>query len=125
VIAALDLIPDAWQTGPLNEVIMLGAVIAALGVITKMIVLPVVRWARALAIGIETAVSRLGEIPEHEDRLATIEGQLDGIAEALKPTNGDRRSISDRLDTVKQQTLANSTDLADLKTNLNRIGVLP
>lgn len=124
MFAALDLVPDAWQTGPLTEIIMLGAVIGAIGVIVKMLVLPVVRWARALAIGIETAANRLGNVPEHEDRLAAIEGQLCAIHDALKPTNGDRRSISDRLDTVKQQTIANHADLTELKTTLERIGVL-
>jgi hypothetical protein len=124
MFAALDLIPDAWQTGPLNEIIMIGAVVGALGVIVKMAVLPVVRWARALATGIETAVNRLGDVPEHEERLASIEGQLCAIHDALKPTNGDRRSISDRLDTVKQQTIQNHADLGELKTTLERIGVL-
>lgn len=124
LIAALDIIPDSWQAGPLNEIIMLGAVVAAIGAITKMMVLPVVRWARAIATGIETAVNRLADIPEHEDRLAAIEGELCAISEALKPTNGDRRSISDRLDTVKQQTIQNHRDVVALRSSLEQIGVL-
>lgn len=124
ILSALDLIPDSWQTGPLNEIIMLGAVVAALGAIFKVAVLPVIRWARALAVGIETAVNRLSEIPEHEDRLAAIEGELCAIHDALKPTNGDKRSISDRLDTVKQQTIQNHSDVNELKATLERIGVL-
>jgi hypothetical protein len=125
MFATLDLIPDAWQSGPLNEIIMIGAVVGALGVIIKMVVFPVVGWARALATAIETAVNRISDVPEHEDRLAGIDEQLCAIRDALKPTNGDRRSISDRLDTVKQQTIQNHSDLNDLKLNLERIGVLP
>jgi hypothetical protein len=115
MLAAINLIPDSWQTGPLNEIIMIGAVLAALGVVMKLIVLPVLRWLRSLALAIETAASRLAEIPNHEDRLDSMERHITEIRDALRPTNGDRRSISDRLDTVKQQTLSNSEQILELR----------
>lgn len=123
ILSALDLIPDSWQSGPLNEIIMLGAVVGALTVILRAVVLPVVRWGRAVATGLDTAVSRLADVPAHEERLAVIEGELCAIHEALRPTNGDRRSISDRLDTVKQQTADNHREIATLKAQLETIGV--
>lgn len=118
MLAALDLIPDSWQTGPLNEVVLLGAVLAALAVIGRVIVLPVWRWIRRISYGIETAVDRLSDVPIHDERIDVIEKRIEEIVEALRPTNGDRRSISDRLDTVKQQTAQNSHDIAELRRHL-------
>jgi vacuolar-type H+-ATPase subunit I/STV1 len=114
MFAALDLIPDTWQTGPLNEIIMIGAVLAALAVIGRVLVLPVWRWFRRISHGIETAVNRLSDVPVHEDRIDSIEAQIKAIHNALEPTNGDRRSISDRLDTVKYQTAQNTNKIDDL-----------
>lgn len=114
MLAALDLIPDSWQAGPLNEIIMIGAVLAALTVIGKTLVLPAWRWIRRISAGIETAVDRLSDVPVHDERLDVIERQITEIVEALRPTNGDRRSVSDRLDTVKQQTAQNAQDIAEL-----------
>jgi hypothetical protein len=119
VLSALDLIPDAWQTGPLNEIIMIGAVLAALAVIGRVLVLPVWRWVRRISSGIETAVDRLSDVPVHDERIDIIERKIEEIVEALRPTNGDRRSISDRLDTVKQQTAANSEQIRDLRQRLD------
>jgi uncharacterized membrane protein YhiD involved in acid resistance len=115
MLAAINLIPDPWQTGPLNEIIMIGAVLAAVGVVMKLIVIPVLRWLRSLALAIETAASRLADIPNHEDRLDSMERHITEIRDALRPTNGDRRSISDRLDTVKQQNLSNSQQILELR----------
>lgn len=116
--AVWDLIPNSWQTGPLNEVIMIGAVLAAVGVILKMAVLPVLRTIRRFLIAAETAADRLANVPVHDQRLDVMEAQISEIAEALRPTNGDRRSISDRLDTVKQQTLNNTAEILDLKESV-------
>lgn len=121
MLAALDLIPDTWQTGPLNEVIMLGAVLVALAAIGRLIVLPVWRWIVRIALGIETAVERLANVAEHEDRLDVIEAAVGEIKEALRPTNGDRRSISDRLDTVKQQTNQNADEIKALRTDVSKL----
>lgn len=114
MLAAIDLIPQSWETGPLPEVIMLGAFVAAVGAIVRMVIIPVARWIRRLVIAVETASERLASIPEHDDRIDMIEQQITEIVEALRPTNGDRRSISDRLDTVKQQTVDNSDRIAEL-----------
>jgi hypothetical protein len=119
VLSALDLIPDAWQTGPLNEIVLIGAVLAALAVIVRVLVLPVWRWVRRISSGIETAVDRLSDVPVHDERIDIIERKIEEIVEALRPTNGDRRSISDRLDTVKQQTAANSEQIRDLRQRLD------
>jgi cytochrome c-type biogenesis protein CcmH/NrfG len=119
VLSALDLIPDAWQTGPLNEIVLIGAVLAALAVIVRVLVLPVWRWVRRISSGIETAVDRLSDVPVHDERIDIIERKIEEIVEALRPTNGDRRSISDRLDTVKQQTIANSEQIRELRNRLD------
>ena len=119
MLAALDLIPDAWQTGPLNEIIMIGAVVAALGAIFRLVVVPVFGSARRLVTAIETITDRLASIPDHDDRLDAIEQQVAEVVEALRPTNGDRRSISDRLDTVKAQTAQNSTQIAELQSRVD------
>jgi hypothetical protein len=119
MLSALDLIPDAWQTGPLNEIIMIGAVLAALAVIGRVLVLPVWRWVRRISSGIETAVDRLSDVPVHDERIDIIERKIEEIVEALRPTNGDRRSISDRLDTVKQQTLNNAEEIRELRRRLD------
>lgn len=121
MLSAVDLIPDAWQTGPLNEVIMLGAVLVALAAIGRLIVLPMWRWLVRLAVGIETAVDRLSDVPDHSDRIDKIEKNIAEIHEALRPTNGDRRSVSDRLDTVKQQTNKNADEIRALRDDLSRI----
>ena len=121
MLAALDMIPDTWQTGPLNEVIMLGAVLLALAAIGRLIVLPMWRWVVRIAVAIETAVERLSNVAEHEDRLDTIETAIGEIKEALRPTNGDRRSISDRLDTVKQQTNQNADEIKALRTDVSKL----
>lgn len=118
---ALNIVPDSWQAGWLNEIIMIGAVLAALGVIVKVAVLPVFRWLRNFALAFETAVDRLATVPRHDDRLDVIEQRLGDIHEALRPTNGDRRSISDRLDTVKAQTLTNSTEIRELKVRVDSL----
>jgi len=114
MFAALDLIPDTWQTGVLNEVIMVGAVVAALGVIVKMVILPMWRSLSAVVSSINSAAERLQEVPDHSERLDVMESQIKDIHEALRPTNGDRRSISDRLDTVKYQTAEHSVKILEL-----------
>jgi hypothetical protein len=114
VIAALDLIPDNWQSGVLNEIIMVGAVVAAFGAIVKMAILPVWRSGASVVSSINDAAVRLQEVPDHSERLDMMESQIKDIHEALRPTNGDRRSISDRLDTVKYQTGENSTKILEL-----------
>lgn len=100
---------------------MIGALVAAVGVIGKMVLLPSWRWLRRISAGIETAVERLSDVPVHDERLDIIERKVEEIVEALRPTNGDRRSISDRLDTVKQQTQQNSTDIAELVGRVNHL----
>lgn len=121
MFAALDLIPDSWQTGPLNEVVLIGAVVVAVGAIGRYCVLPLWRWCVRIAVGFETVVDRLTAVAVHEDRLDTIESTLEEIHAALRPTNGDRRSISDRLDTVKQQTAQNSSDIQSLRDDLSQL----
>lgn len=121
LLAAIDLIPNAWETGPLPEVIMLGAFVAAVGAIVRMVVVPIVRWIRRLVIAIETTADRLASIPEHDDRIDIIEQQITEIVEALRPTNGDRRSISDRLDSVKQQTIDNTTHIVELSSRIDNL----
>jgi septal ring factor EnvC (AmiA/AmiB activator) len=121
VLAALDLIPDSLQTGPLNEVILIGGVVGALAIIGRLIVLPMWRWLVRLAVGIETAVDRLSDVADHTDRIDKIEKNISEIHEALRPTNGDRRSVSDRLDTVKQQTNKNADEIRALRVDLSRI----
>lgn len=118
MLAALDLIPDSWQTGPLNEIIMIGAVLVALAAIGRLIVLPLWRWIMRLAVGIETVVERISAVADHEDRIDQIDASIQEIREALRPTNGDRRSISDRLDTVKQQTLSNADEIRSLRSQI-------
>ena len=119
MFAVLDLIPDSWQTGPLNEIIMIGAVLLALAAIGKTVVIPTWRWIKRIVVGIETVAARLSDVSEHEDRLDKIEESIGDIREALRPTNGDRRSISDRLDTVKQQTNKNADEIAALRAELS------
>lgn len=121
MFVALDLIPDNWQNGPLPEIVLLGAVIAACGAIVKMVVMPIGRWLRRLVVAVETATDRLAQVPEHDDRLDVMERQITEIHEALRPTNGDRRSISDRLDTVKVQTADNAAQIAELKARVDSI----
>ena len=118
MLAALDLIPDSWQTGPLNEIIMIGAVLVALAAIGRLILLPLWRWIMRLAVGIETVVERISAVADHEDRIDQIDASIQEIREALRPTNGDRRSISDRLDTVKQQTLSNADEIRSLRSQI-------
>ena len=118
MLAAVNLIPDAWQMGFLNEVVLIGAVLAALGVIMKLAVIPLFRAFKRFVVAIETAADRLAEVPVHDQRLDVMESQIAGIAEALRPTNGDRRSISDRLDTVKQESAANTVEIRALKEYL-------
>lgn len=122
LLSALDLIPDAWQTGILNEVVLIGAVLAALVVIGRTVVLPGWRWIRRISAGIETAVERLGNVPEHDVRLDVIEAQIAEIIEALRPTNGDKRSISDRMDTVKQQTAEHTAEIREIHRRLETLG---
>lgn len=122
LVSALDLIPDAWQTGLLNEVVLLGAVLAALAVIGRTVVVPCWRWIRRISAGIETAVDRLSDVPEHDVRLDVIEAQIAEIVEALRPTNGDKRSISDRLDTVKQQTAEHTAEIREIHRRLEILG---
>ena len=100
---------------------MIGALVAAIGVIGKMVLLPAWRWLRRISAGIETAVDRLSDVPVHDERLDAMEAKNVEIVEALRPTNGDRRSVSDRLDTVKQQTQQNSTDIAELVSRVNQL----
>ena len=100
---------------------MIGALVAAIGVIGKMVLLPAWRWLRRISAGIETAVDRLSDVPVHDERLDAMEAKIVEIVEALRPTNGDRRSVSDRLDTVKQQTQQNSTDIAELVSRVNQL----
>ena len=118
MLAAINLIPDSWQAGPLNEVVLIGAVLAALGVIMKSTVMPLFRAFKRLLKAIETAADRLAEVPVHDQRLDVMETQICEIAEALRPTNGDRRSISDRLDTVKQESATNTVEIRALKEYL-------
>ena len=118
MLAAINLIPDSWQAGPLNEVVLIGAVLAAIGVIMKSAVIPLFRAFKRLVTAIETAADRLAEVPVHDQRLDVMESQISEIAEALRPTNGDRRSISDRLDTVKQQSATNADEIRTIKEYL-------
>lgn len=121
-LAAINIIPDDWQAGPLNEIILAGATVAALGAISKMVIMPIVRWLRRLVLAVETVTDRLAQIPEHDDRLDAIEEQIQQILEALRPTNGDRRSISDRLDTVKMQTAENTAEIREIHRRLGTLG---
>jgi hypothetical protein len=114
MVLSIEFIPDAWQSGWLNEIIMLGAVLGALLLIVRTVLVPVFRSLFRLARAFETAVDRLNDVPAHDDRLDVIEQAVEEIRDALRPTNGDRRSISDRLDTVKQQTVENSRQIVDL-----------
>ena len=98
---------------------MLGAVLGAAAVIAKVAILPVLRWIRNFAVAFETAVSRLDTIPDHDGRIDLIEQKVAEIHEALRPTNGDQRSISDRLDTVKAQTSENTTEIRELKLRVD------
>lgn len=118
MFAALDIIPDSWQTGPLNEVIMLGAVLVALAAIGRLIIVPLWRWIVRIAVGIETVVERISIVADHEERIESLDSAIQEIREALRPTNGDRRSISDRLDTVKQQTLSNADEIRSLRSQI-------
>ena len=121
MFAAVDLIPDSLQTGPLNEVILIGGFVGALAIVGRLVVLPVWRWVVRLAVGIETAVERLSDVADHTDRIDQIEKNIAEIHEALRPTNGDRRSVSDRLDTVKQQTNKNAEEIRALRGDLSRM----
>ncbi len=98
---------------------MIGAVVAALGAIFRLIVVPIARWVKRLVNAIETVTERLAAVPDHDDRLDEIEKQVAEVVEALRPTNGDRRSISDRLDTVKAQTAQNSTQIEELRSRVD------
>jgi septal ring factor EnvC (AmiA/AmiB activator) len=109
------------QTGPLNEVILIGGFVGALAIVGRLVVLPVWRWVVRLAVGIETAVERLSDVADHTDRIDQIEKNIAEIHEALRPTNGDRRSVSDRLDTVKQQTNKNAEEIRALRGDLSRM----
>lgn len=118
MLLAYEFLPNDWQSGWIAEIIMIGAVVGAIAVIGKTIVLPTLRSVARAISAIETAVVRLDTIPAHDDRLDSIESSLVAIHKALEPTNGDRRSISDRLDSVKRQSADNHADLRDLKQRL-------
>jgi hypothetical protein len=119
----LEFLPNDWQSGWLAEIVMIGAVVGALAVVGKTVVVPTFRSVRRVVTAIETAVSRLDSVPEHDGRLDVIEQAVCAIKQALEPTNGDRRSISDRLDSVKHQTIRNSDDIQALKIEVaNLIG---
>ena len=112
--AAINILPDSWQNGPIPEVITIGAVLTAMAAIWKFLIVPAWNAIQTLSWGIETLAERIGSVPEHEERLDAIETNIVAIQQALAPTNGDRRSISDRLDTVKYQTMQNTAKINDL-----------
>ena len=111
--AMINILPDSWQNGPIPEIITIGAVLTALTAIWRFLITPSWNAVQRLSQGIDTLIERIGSIPEHENRLDAIEGNIAAIQNALAPTNGDRRSISDRLDTVKYQTTQN-TDMINV-----------
>jgi len=108
MIFALQLIPDFIEKGLIPELIAAGAGLVAVGVIYNYGVRPVFRGGKRLTNAIIAISDWITAIPVHEDKIEKLEGQIKTIHNALAPTNGDRRSISDRLDTVKFQTSEHS-----------------
>jgi chromosome segregation ATPase len=118
---AINLLPDNIEKMYIPELVALAAGIGAVMAILNFLVKPLYRGIRRLINAIDVVSERISEVPVHEDRIDSIEAQIKAIHDALEPTNGDRRSISDRLDTVKSQTIANTNKIDDLSEKVEKL----
>jgi hypothetical protein len=118
---AINLLPDNIEKMYIPELVALAAGIGAVMAILNFLVKPLYRGIRRLINAIDVVSERISEVPVHEDRIDSIEAQIKAIHDALEPTNGDRRSISDRLDTVKSQTIANTNKIDDLSAKVEKL----
>jgi chromosome segregation ATPase len=117
----LNLIPDSFEKAFIPELVAVAAGIGATVAIFNYLVKPLYRGIRRLIHAIDVVSERISEVPVHEDRIDSIEAQIKAIHDALEPTNGDRRSISDRLDTVKSQTIENTNKIDDLSKKVEKL----
>ena len=118
---ALSLVPDNIEKMFIPELVAIAAGLAAIMAIFNFLVRPLYRGVRRLINAIDVVSARISDVPVHEDRIDSIEAQIKAIHDALEPTNGDRRSISDRLDTVKYQTVQNTNKIDDLNIKVEKL----
>lgn len=118
---ALSLVPDNIEKMFIPELVAIAAGLAAIMAIFNFLLRPLYRGIRRLINAIDVVSARISEVPVHEDRIDRIEAQIKAIHDALEPSNGDRRSISDRLDTVKYQTAQNTNKIDDLNTKVEKL----
>lgn len=118
---ALNLLPDGIEKAFIPELVAIAAGVGASVAIFNYLIKPLYRGIRRLINAIDVVSERISEVPVHEDRIDSIEAQIKAIHDALEPTNGDRRSISDRLDTVKYQTVENTNKIDDLSQKVEEL----
>lgn len=84
--------------------------------------------------GIDRRIDQLNEVDGHAEKILALSdglkralsvqqelhGKVDAIAEAIRPTNGDQRSMSDRLDTVKRDVQAMQAELVDVHGDIDQ-----
>lgn len=103
-----DLLPTWLEESVARDLITIAAALGALAVIWNYAISPVIRGIRHLSATVDEIQRTVSDVIRHEGRIDAIEAEMKAIHRALSPTNGDRRSISDRLDSVKTQTAENS-----------------
>ena len=118
---AINFLPDSIEKMFIPELVAIATGLAAMAAIFNFLVRPLYRGIRRLIHAIDVVSERISDVPVHEDRIDSIEAQIKAIHDALEPTNGDRRSISDRLDTVKYQTVQNTNKIDDLNTKVEKL----
>lgn len=68
------------------------------------------------------AVENNNAVPVHTTQIEGLEKKVDALVEAVRPTNGDHLSISDRLDKLKyafvEHTEADATNFAAIMEKL-------
>lgn len=92
-----SILSEAFKENLGDTVFFLGglaAIIGAIGVIWTKIIKPVVKAARMLG-------DRWEAIPDHDEMLNQLTNDVGSIKKDLEPTNGDKSSMSSRLDSVK------------------------
>lgn len=92
---------------PLDWAVGIAAFLTAVGVIVRVGVIPVTRAVNRLVDTVEASPLHAEQLHGLDDRLnaltdehVTMNAQLEVVCAALRPTNGDQRSLSDRLDAI-------------------------
>lgn len=69
--------------------------------------------------GHNTSINKLNvELRQVLEVQKELHTKIDGIGQAIRPTNGDQRSISDRVDTVKKDVKELQVGLADVHNDI-------